>query len=235
MDRQTIVITDLRTQEARDALASFGTLGYEALAVPESVPLWDEEALSAFARPLAPTLAAVIHPAPPLFLCGFEEADEALFARAADEGAVAAWCVTKVFCGLFREKRGGALIYLNSIHAEKPVGRGFLFSMGCAAAQMLSREANQDYGTDGVMTYFVERGISPDDPDGKSNVSPLYYGVDLRYPARQMPRRGSLNELLAFLATPGAAPLAGSDLRADGGMTMFYGHRRRVEGRKYGK
>ncbi len=233
MEKQTIVITDLRTQEARDALACFAAQGWEAVAVPEDVCLWDEAALSAFARPFAETLTAVIHPAPPLLVCGFEQADEALFERAGNEGAIAAWCVTKVFGGIFREKGSGSLIYLNSIHAEKPVGRGFLFSMGCAAAQMLAREANQDYGPDGVRTYFVQRGISQDDPDGRSDVSPLYFGVDLRYPSRRMPERGSLNALLAFLTTPAAAPLMGSDLRADGGMTMYYGHRRKVEGREY--
>ena len=233
MERQTIVITDLRTREARDALAYFSDLGWEALSVPEDVPLWDEAALSAFAAAHAARLAAVIHPAPPLIMCGFEEADEARFEQAAREGVIAAWCVTKVFGGVFREKRDGAIIYLNSIHAEKPVGRGFLFSMGCGAAQMLAREANQDYGPEGVRTYFVQRGISQDDPDGKSDVSPLYFGVDLRYPSRRMPERGSLNALLAFLTTKEAAPLMGSDLRADGGMTMYYGHRRKVEGREY--
>ena len=48
-----------------------------------------------------------------------------------------------------------------------------------------------------------------------------------------MPERGSLNGLLAFLLTPDAAPLAGSDLRADGGLTMYDGHRHQVEGREY--
>jgi len=233
MERERIIITDLRTQEARDALAYFDGLGYLAQSVPDDVCLWDEAALGAFAARHAENLVAVIHPAPPLVMCGFEQADEALFAQAGNEGAIAAWCVTKVFGGIFREKHDGAVIYLNSIHAEKPVGRGFLFSMGCGAAQMLAREANQDYGPDGVRTYFVQRGISADDPNGQSDVSPLYFGVDLRYPSRKMPGRGSLNALLGFLVTPDAAPLMGGDLRADGGMTMYYGHRRKVEGREY--
>ncbi len=233
MSEKKIIITDLRTQEAKDALSYFAAQGWEAVAVPEDMRLWDEAALSAFAAAHEESLAAVIHPAPPLVSCGFEEADEDMFAQAGNEGAVAAWCVTKVFGGIFRGKGDGAIIYLNSIHAEKPVGRGFLFSANCAAVQMLQREANQDYGPDGVRTFFVQRGISPDDPDGRSDVSPLYYGVDLRYASRRMPERGSLNELLAFLTTPGAAPLMGADLRADGGMTMYYGHRRRVEGRDY--
>ena len=233
MKKEKIIITDLRTQEARDALDYLGGLGYDVEAVPEEICLWDEAALGAFAAARAENLIAVIHPAPPLFNCGFEEADEALFAKASNEGAIAAWCVAKVFGGIFREKHDGSIVFLNSIHADKPVGRGFLFSAGCGATQMLAREVNQDYGADGVRVYFIERGISADDPDGKSDVSPLYFGVDLRYPTRRMPERGSLNALLAFLMTPAAAPLTGSDLRADGGMTMYYGHRHEVEGRDY--
>ncbi len=229
MNRQKVVITDLRTREARDAFDYLNNAGYDAIAVPEDVCLWDEAALGAFAAAHSDGLAAVIHPAPPLLTGGFEQTDEAQFARARDEGPMAAWCVTKVFCGLFRERRDGVIIYLNSIHAEKPVGRGFLFSMGCAAAQMLAREVNQDYGPDGVRSFFVQRGVSPDDPDARSDVSFFYTNAGKRYPSRHLPERGSLNELLAFLLTPGAAPLMGSDLRADSGMTMFYGlnHRQR--------
>ncbi|MBR0463299.1 MAG: SDR family oxidoreductase [Clostridia bacterium] len=232
MERK-IIITDLRTQEARDALSHFRARGWEALVVPEDVRLWEEAALSAFAAAHRDGLKAVIHPAPPLSLCGFEDVTESMFERAADEGPLAAWCVMKVFGGIFRELNEGAVIFLNSIHAEKPVGRGFLFSAGCGAVQMLQREANQDYGPDGVRTYFVQRGVSADDPDGRSDVSAFYCGTDLRYPERHLPQRGSLNGLLEFLTTPAAAPLMGSDLRADGGMTMYYGHRRRVEGRDY--
>ena len=125
------------------------------------------------------------------------------------------------------------MIYLNSIHAEKPVGNGALFSMTCAATQMLAKEANQEYAQFGVNVYFIQKGITDNDPDSKSPVSAVYYGVDLRYPAREMPEKGYLNELIAFLLTPGAAPLSGADLRADGGMVMYYAHRRKVEGRPY--
>ena len=222
---KTVVITDLRTQEARDAAAYLAEQGYEVRSVPQDVPLWDEAALSAFALPLRDTLAGVIHPAPPLFLSSLLETSEEAFARARDEGPLSAWCVAKVFGTLFRDRGEGCLIFLSSIHAEKPVGHGFLFSTGCAAVQMLAREVNQDYGTAGVRSYFIQRGPTASDPDAKTPLSTLYCGVPLRYPARRMPDQGALNPLLACLLTPGAAPLAGSDLRADGGMTMYYGER----------
>ena len=231
--KNTVILTDESMAEARAAKSYLEGLGYRVETVPEDVCLWDEEALRAFAAPFADSITGVIHPAPERILGRVEEVSREDWDRAANEGPLAAWCVTKVFCGLMKESGGGSMIYLNSIHAEKPVGEGALFSMGCGAVQMLSREANQDYGEFGVRTYFVQKGITDTDPESRSRVSHIYFGTDLRYPERKMPEEGCLNGLIAFLLTPEAAILSGSDLRADGGMTMYYTHRRRVEGRPY--
>jgi len=221
----SIVITDLRTAPMREAQAYLAARGYRVLTPPEGCRLWKEAELRAFAASCPEDLAGVIHPAPPAFQCPLEEADEERVAAARDEGPLAAWCVTKVFGEIFRIKKQGTLIYVGSVHAEKPMGYGFLFSGGCGAVQMLNREANQDYGTAGVRTYYLQRGPMPGDPDLRSDLTHFYYGTDLRCPDRKLPGADSLNPLLAFLLTPAAAPLAGSDLRADGGMTMYYGER----------
>ncbi len=231
--KQTVIFTDSRMAEAREAQSALKDLGYQVITVPEELCLWDENALRAFAEPYADSLLGVVHPAPDRILGSIESVSEEQWNRAVNEGPMAAWCATKVFCGLMKDHGGGSFIYLNSIHAEKPVGNGALFSMGCGAVQMLAREANQDYAQFNVRIYFVQKGITRTDPDSKSNVSAVYFGADLRYPQRELPRDGHLNGLIAFLLSPEAAPLSGADLRADGGMTMYYTHRRRVEGRPY--
>ncbi len=231
--KDIIVLTDDRMAEARDVRDYLREQGYRVETVPGEIRLWDEAALIEWTAPLAEELAGVIHPAPPRILGSVESVSEDDWNRAADEGPMAAWCVTKVFCGLMKDHGGGSLIYLNSIHAEKPVGQGALFSMGCAAAQMLCREVAQDYAQFGVRAFFIQKGVTDADPDSKSPVSSLYYGVDMRYPTRKMPDAGYLNALTAFLLTPGAAALNGSDLMADGAMTQFYTHRYKVEGRPY--
>lgn len=225
---KTVLITDLRTRPARSAAAYLASLGYEVLKLPEEIRLWDEEALSAWALTYAEDLVGVIHPAPPMQVCGIQEIEHEAWDQAAWEGPVAAMIVTKVFCGIFRAKGQGALIYLNSIHAEKPVGQGYLYSLGCGAVEMLAKEVCQDYGAHHVGVYFVERGILEEDP-GQSGVSALYYGVDLRYPDRKIPSPGYLNELLAFLLTPGAMALSGAPIQADAGLLGFYGSHRDEE------
>ena len=228
-----MIFTGVHMAEARDARSYLKSLDYDVVTIPEKVCLWDEDDVRAFAAPYAKSLCGVVHPAPERILGSVEAVSEEQWDRSVNEGPLTAWCVTKVFCGLMRENGGGSIIYLNSIHAEKPVGYGALFSMGCGAVQMLSREVNQDYAEFGVRSFFIQKGITGTDPDSKSPVSSVYFGTDMRYPQRTMPPDGHLNGLIAFLLTPDAAPLSGSDLRADGGMTMFYTHRRKVEGRPY--
>ena len=231
--KRTVIFTDVRMAEAAQARAHLDGLGYRTVTVPKDVCLWVENALRSFAAPWQDSLLGVIHPAPDRILGSIEDVSEEDWDRASNEGAIAAWCVTKVFCGLMKDNGGGSMIYLNSIHAEKPVGRGALFSMGCGAVQMLAREACQDYGQFNVNVYFIQKGVTAADPDSRSPVSAVYYGTDLRYPKREIPEEGHLNGLIAFLLTPEAAPLTGSDLRSDGGMTLYYVHRRKVEGRPY--
>lgn len=232
-EKKTVVITDFRSVPARCAAEYLTAQGWDVQVVPEGVSLWNESALSLWAAPLADTLQAVIHPAPEKILGGIGDFTPDDWRRARDEGPMAAFCVTKVFCNILREKQQGAIIYLNSIHAEKPMGKGMLFSMGCGAVQMLCREVNQDYGRQGVNCYFVQQGIGEGEEACISDASRIYCGVDLRYPTRKIPPHDQLNGLLAFLLTDAAAPLSGSDLRADGGMTMYYNHRSKEEGRRY--
>ncbi len=222
---KSVWITDLRTREMQNAQDYLSAQGWQVLTSPEGLCLWDEKAVREFVTSCGEMLSGVIHPAPPPFQCRLEKMNERLIAQARDEGAVAAWCVTKAAGDLFRKKGRGNLIWFSSVHAEKPMGYGTLFSAGCGAVQMLNREISQDYGPDGVLSFFVQRGPSADDPELKSDLTDFYYGTDLRYPTRHLPEAGSLNSLLAFLLTQAAAPLNGSDLRADGGMTMYYGER----------
>ena len=221
----TVVITDLRSAEMQSLRACLEARGRQVLTPPEGCRLWKEAELRAFAASCPEDLEGVVHPAPPLFQCSLEQADEETVARARDEGPLAAWCVTKVFGERFRARGRGSLVYVGSVHAEKPMGYGFLFSGGCGAVQMLNREANQDYGAAGVQTYYIQRGPTTGDPDLENDLTHFYSGTALRCPTRKLPGTDSLDSLIAFLLTPEAAVLAGSDLRADGGMTMYYGER----------
>ena len=154
--KDIVILTDDRLAEAQQVRDALIERGWRVETIPRTICLWDEAGLSAWAAPFSGEIAGVIHPAPTPILGAIEAVSEAQWRRAADEGPMAAWCVTKVFCDRMKANGGGSMIYLNSIHAEKPVGHGALFSMGCAAAQMLCKEVNQDYGEFGVRAFFIQ-------------------------------------------------------------------------------
>lgn len=232
--KQAVLLTDARSPEAGATGEYLRSRGYNVYENdPDTqVSLYDEAALARLALELPP-LKGVIHPAPPRLYAACETATDDMWARARDEGVMAAWAVTKVMAEKLIKDGGGSIIYLGSIHAEKPLGEGFLYSMGCAAAQMLCREASQIYAERGVSCFYVQRGPLAHEEAGRKDKSSVYFGTDMRYPKRQIPENDYLGGLIAFLLSDASWPLNGSDLKADGGMTMYYGHRSRVEGVKY--
>ncbi len=226
-----VYLTDLRTESARILKDRLTDGGYTVYSGADDLKRHDVYALQSIAETL-PLLLGVIHPAPPRIFAGCENATEDMWLRARDEGALSSWAVTRVFGEKLRRDGGGSLIFLGSVHAEKPLGEGFLFSMGCASTQMLMREACIEYAPSGVRTFYVERG-PVEGEDCRENRTSIYYGTDMRNPAHKAPAAGDLAGLIGFLLTDSSAPLNGADLRADGGTTMFYGHRNRLEGVEY--
>ena len=107
--KSIVVLTDDRMAEARDVRDHLASRGWRVETVPGELCLWDEAALGAWAAPLAGDLAGVIHPAPPRILGSVQAVSEDEWKRAADEGPMAAWCVTKVFCGLMKDAGGGSI------------------------------------------------------------------------------------------------------------------------------
>lgn len=236
-----VLITDNRSSAARAVAVHLLALGYrvvlnhvggDLVAGSEStvLDLADETALNAWFDACGDDLLAVIHPAPPPIHASVARASESDWRLAFQEGALAALLITKTAGSHLTRLGRGCLIYLGSIHAEKPMGHGFLFSMGCSATQMLCREAALDFGAKGVCAYYVQRGIQSDDLGNANNLTNIYHATELRYPQKQLPGPDHLNGLLAFLLTDGAAPLNGADLQADSGLTLFYGHRREGAG-----
>ena len=171
-------------------------------------------------------IPAVIIPAPWHNDITIEEASDSDFDQAFNDGALVSMLVTRAASECFKKnKKGGAVIYLGSIHAEKATDFDFLYSIQCGATQMICREAVIAYGEYNVNYYYVQRGILTHDVRQFNNASNIYTASDLRYPKKKIPGTDSLNGLISFLLTEAAAPLSGSDLKADGGLTMYYGNR----------
>jgi len=188
------------------------------------VDLADAGAVNAAVKAFADALRGVVHSAPPPLRASVEKADDGLWGSAFEGGALSSMLVTAAAGEHLAAMGRGAILYLGSMHAEKPMGHGFLHTIGCAATQMLCREAALDYGAKGVHCVYIQRGVMAHDMANRSAVSNQYIGAAFRYPRRRMPGPDSLCGLIEFLLSQAAAPLNGADLRADEGYTMYYGN-----------
>jgi glucose 1-dehydrogenase len=240
---ETVFISDNREKTAVCAAEYLAGNGYHVIindlggeiaagCASVSLDLTDFERLSGFLSGIG-HLHGVIIPAPPQRRISIEEAGDPDWDEGMREGALSSIILTHAAGEIMSKNGCGSLIYLGSIHAEKPTGCSFIYSTACSAVQMLCREAALDYGSMGVNCFYIQRGIMEHDLYHKSKYSNIYSRPECRYPKKRIPPPDSLNGLIYFLLSDNAAPLNGSDLRADEGYVMYYGnHPDRITGGK---
>ena len=81
-------------------------------------------------------LKAVIIPEPEHIGASIEDTTDEQFEQAFNSGALISMLMTHAAGEHFKEKgNGGVIIYLGSIHTEKPTGGDFLFSIQCSRSE----------------------------------------------------------------------------------------------------
>ncbi|MCL2816069.1 MAG: SDR family oxidoreductase [Oscillospiraceae bacterium] len=201
------------------------TIGYTPITA-DGADLGSREEVDDFFREYKKNLAGAIlaNPPVPSMRGGIEDATDEMWKNARDIFVVPMLNITQAVGKILSENKKGSIIYLNSIHAEKPAGSAFLYTIGCAAVQALCREAALIYGAENVGCYNVMRGIvQGEETYFTSEYSPLHHNSNLRFPKERLPFANSLNELCAFLLGEGAYILNGADLQADEGFRLYYG------------
>lgn len=140
-----------------------------------------------------------------------------------DSDAKSAFLFTQAVGRRMKKAGSGRIIFVSSIHAEKPTGCTFPYSLAKGAVKMLAKETALDLGPYGVQTNTIERGPSAGDEeifiDG--NVSYLYENLTERIPDKTLGTPEELAELALFFAC-GDRVVNGADLRADGGFLLSY-------------
>lgn len=189
-----------------------------------SLDIADYSTLSGFFTDLGSSLTGIIIPAPPIRRISIEDTDETIWEEGMRGGALSAMMLTRAAGETMTQNGQGSIIYLGSIHAEKPTGCSFIYSTACSAVQMLCREAALDFGAKGVNCFYIHRGVMAHDTGNKNEHTNIYCRPDRRYPKKRLPLPDSLNQLTGFLLTDAAGPLNGADLRADEGFVMYYGN-----------
>lgn len=149
-----------------------------------------------------------------------------LFDDVIEQNLVHAWCATRATAGKIGKKKGGAILYISSIHGEKPSKVAPLYSLACGGINMMVAETAQDFGRLGIRVNQLRCGaITGDIELFKTDDIGLYSG----YLNKKVPRGtlGTLDEVgmaAVFLCSDGASFINGATLSVDGGLHGFNGY-----------
>ncbi|MBD2869913.1 SDR family NAD(P)-dependent oxidoreductase [Paenibacillus arenilitoris] len=207
-------------------LADIREAGRQALVVNVDLSSGEEVAdMLAAAEEALGSVDVLVHNQALVRKASVETCEEALFLESLKINAKTAFFCTRAVGRQMQRKQAGSIIYVSSIHAEKPTGSSFAFSVSKGAVKMLAKEAALVLGRSGVRVNTIELGPLDGREDGElfgSDFSTLYRDYEYKVPNASLGTSDDLAELVLFLSTDGSRYVNGSDIRLDGGFLLHY-------------
>ncbi|SFD51438.1 3-oxoacyl-[acyl-carrier protein] reductase [Paenibacillus catalpae] len=152
-----------------------------------------------------------------------ESCEETEFVEIMQANAKSAFFCTQTFGKRMADRSGGSIIFVSSIHNEKPTGSSFAYSASQGAVKMLAHEAALFLGRFGIRVNVIEMGpVEGSDVTFQSHISGLYDDYRYKVPGAMLGTASDLAELAFFLAGEEAGYLNGADIRMDGGFLLHY-------------
>lgn len=152
-----------------------------------------------------------------------EDISEEDFKKALDYNTKSAFITTKVFGEHIAQNGGGAIVYLSTLHDEKPTGCAFAYSVSKGAVKMLCKEIALFYGRKGIRANIVQMDhIEGEEVLFDSLISPFNYDASTKIPLRRLARPEDFAGIVGFLLSDDAAFINGADIRVDGGHLLYY-------------
>ncbi|MGO4109798.1 SDR family NAD(P)-dependent oxidoreductase [Paenibacillus sp. YAF4_2] len=152
-----------------------------------------------------------------------ESCEESEFVEIMQRNAKSAFFCTQALGRRMAARGSGSIIYVSSIHNEKPTGASFAYSASQGAVKMLAHEAALFLGRFGIRVNVIEMGpIEGSDVTFQSELSGLYDDYRYKVPSALLGTDTDLAELAFFLTGEEAGYLNGADIRLDGGFLLHY-------------
>ncbi|MBW7458352.1 SDR family NAD(P)-dependent oxidoreductase [Paenibacillus sepulcri] len=152
-----------------------------------------------------------------------ESCKEDVFLEIMDTNAKSAFICSQAVGKQMAARQSGRIIYVSSIHAEKPTGSSFAYSASKGAVKMLSKEAALVLGRQGIQVNTIELGpVKGDNERFSSEFSALYDDYERKVPNELPSSYEDLGHLVLFLCSDETRYMNGSDIRLDGGFLLHY-------------
>jgi glucose 1-dehydrogenase len=155
--------------------------------------------------------------------CEIDSCSEELYNYLININVKSAFICTKVIGKHMIKSKSGKVIYVSSIHDEKPTGCSFPYSAAKGALKMLSKEAALELGEHGINVNLIEVGALEGDNDKFKDTSSFIYEnfVD-NIPGKSYVVNEDISDLVLFLASNDCRHINGTDIRVDGGFVLHY-------------
>lgn len=153
-----------------------------------------------------------------LLTCSDEE-----FEQAMDVNAKSAFLLTQAAGRRMKEAGSGAILYISTIHDEKPTGSTFAYSVAKGTVKMLARETALNLGPYGVRANLINMGpVQGDDQRFGSPLTRTYECLEQRIPLERYGTWDQLGALSIPFIGDECSWLNGADIRLDGGFYLQY-------------
>lgn len=152
-----------------------------------------------------------------------EFGEEDLFFELLNANAKSAFVCTQSIGKQMISQQSGKVIYISSIHAEKPTGSSFAYSASKGAVKMLASEATLLLGRHGISVNTIEFGpVEGDNVAFASTFSTLYDSYETKVPDAIIGTYEELSSLVSYLASDESRYVSGAAIRMDGGFLNHY-------------
>ena len=141
-----------------------------------------------------------------------------------DRDITAAFAAAKVIgCHLMTLEESTPMVFLGSIHDEKPTGIAPLFSMYMGALRNLIREGGVFFGSGSVRLNLIEAGaLGGEDEVFRNDLSTFYEGYQYKIPDGHVGTPEEIAKVALFLLSDESRCVHGEAVRADGGLVLHY-------------
>jgi len=129
-----------------------------------------------------------------------------------------------------KEQKSGSIVYISSIHADKPSGSSFAYSMAKAAVGILCKEAVLNLGNYGIRANVIEMGpVEGESGIFESDISRLYDNLHLKLNMQPAGTWEQAARLAVFLSDGNCPFINGQSIKLDGGFLLNFGYKYNYE------
>ncbi len=171
-------------------------------------------------------LRVLVHTDNVIFPKKVEDISEGDFQYYVDRNAKSAFMTAKVMGEVIAKNGGGSIVFLSSLHDEKPTGVAFAYSAGRGAIKMLCKELTLFYGRKRVRCNLVEMDTTLETAELlDSLLVPFNYDIKSKIALRRVTEPEDFAGTVSYLVSDDAAQVNGAEIRVDGGHLYHYGDR----------